>query len=58
MVRRLFHGEEPYSHACYTEKGLFTLTVEIFGSDINQRVPQVARSGITGKLLQDNGALF
>jgi len=44
-------GEEPYTLAMLIlEKGLFHgWTVEIFGSDINQRVLQVARSGIYRK---------
>jgi chemotaxis protein methyltransferase CheR len=44
-------GEEPYTLAMLIlEKGLFHgWTIEIFGSDINQRVLQVARSGIYRK---------
>jgi chemotaxis protein methyltransferase CheR len=44
-------GEEPYSLAMLImEKNLFTgWNVEIFGSDINQRVLQVARNGLYRK---------
>jgi chemotaxis protein methyltransferase CheR len=44
-------GEEPYTIAMLIlEKGLFHgWNVEIFGSDINQRVLQVARSGVYRK---------
>lgn len=44
-------GEEPYTIAMLVlEKGLFNnWDLEIFGSDINQRVLQIARSGIYRK---------
>lgn len=44
-------GEEPYSIAMLIlEKGFFhNWNIEITGSDINQRVLQVARSGLYGK---------
>lgn len=44
-------GEEPYTLAILIlEKGLFHgWNIEIFGSDINQRVLQVARSGVYRK---------
>ncbi len=44
-------GEEPYTVAMLiSETGLFNgWSIEIFGSDINQRVLQVARSGIYRK---------
>jgi len=44
-------GEEPYTLAMLIlEKGLFHgWNIEIFGSDINQRVLQVARSGVYRK---------
>jgi chemotaxis protein methyltransferase CheR len=44
-------GEEPYTIAMLIlDKGLFSgWNIEIFGSDINQRVLQVARSGVYRK---------